>query len=148
MQVSLNELETVAHSVLEECISHKKQSATIIALEGALGAGKTTFVQLLAKELGITDIVQSPTYVLMRSYSILFHQFRTLIHIDAYRLESPEEFEVLRPHSFLSDASVLMCIEWPERVVGTLPEPDVCIELSHTEARAETRDVVVIKHIG
>src|SRR5665213_2145072 len=142
MRVSLSELATVVRSVLETCVSHQKQSAAVIALEGNLGAGKTTFVQTLAKELGITDTVQSPTYVLMKSYPISFHQFKTLIHIDAYRLESPEEFAALKPETFLSDMSTLVCIEWPERIEGKLPEPDVFIEFSHIEDEGDARDIV------
>lgn len=121
-----------------------KDSATIVALKGDLGAGKTTFVQAFAKKLGITDTIQSPTYVLMKSYPFEGERtsfgrprrFNRLVHIDAYRLESPEEFTTLHPKEFLEDPKVLMLIEWPEKATGFLPEPDITINFS-SEGTAE-----------
>ncbi len=117
--------------------SSASASATIIALRGDLGAGKTTFTQALAHELGITDAIQSPTYVLMKSYPIAFDRFNKLVHIDAYRLERPEEFGALKPEVFLKDRGVLMVIEWPERVEGQLPTPDIVLNFSHTDSQEE-----------
>lgn len=114
--------------------SHK---ATIIALRGDLGAGKTTFTQALARELGITEAIQSPTYVLMKSYPIDFKGFKKLIHIDAYRLEKPEEFSALQPEMFLNDPQNLVVIEWPERVEGMLPTPDIILNFAHTDSEEE-----------
>ncbi|MBI2004644.1 tRNA (adenosine(37)-N6)-threonylcarbamoyltransferase complex ATPase subunit type 1 TsaE [Patescibacteria group bacterium] len=114
--------------------------ATIIALLGDLGAGKTTFVQALAKELGIADTIQSPTYVLMKSYHIPHHpRFARLIHIDAYRLEGAKEFAALRPERFLEDPHNLVCIEWPERVGGALPVPDMTLQFSSENAGEKER---------
>lgn len=111
--------------------------AAIVALRGDLGAGKTTFTQALAQELGITDTVQSPTYVLMKSYPIFFDRFRKLIHIDAYRLDKPEEFAALEPETFLNDPENLVVIEWPERVEGVLPTPDLLLNFTHTDSEEE-----------
>ena len=113
--------------------------ATIIALRGDLGAGKTTFTQALAKELGITESVQSPTYVLMKSYPISFGHFTKFIHIDAYRLDSPEEFSALKPEEFLSNPQNLVVIEWPERVEGVLPKPDIVLNFSSQDALEDER---------
>lgn len=118
--------------------------ATIIALRGDLGAGKTTFTQALARELGITDVVQSPTYVLMKSYPINFKQFKNLIHIDAYRLDKPEEFSALKPETFLNNPENLIVIEWPERVEGHLPTPDILLNFSHVGQEHE-REVNIEK---
>src|SRR3989339_738457 len=112
-------------------------SATVVALKGDLGAGKTTFTQELAKQLGITDAVQSPTYVLMKSYPINFNGFTKLIHIDAYRLEKPEEFSALQPETFLHNPENLVVIEWPERVEGVLPTRDLLINFTHTDSEEE-----------
>lgn len=104
--------------------------ATIVALQGNLGSGKTTFAQALAKELGVEDVVQSPTYVLMKSYPIAYKDFTRLIHIDAYRLNKPEEFHTLRPQEFLQDRHALVLVEWPERLGKELPTPDMVIQFS------------------
>ncbi len=120
-------------------MSEKNGRAFIIALEGDLGAGKTTFVQTLAKELGVVGTLQSPTYVLMKKYSIppdsltsdvMGRHFTTLIHIDAYRLNDPKEIEALRPEEFLNDPATLVCIEWPEKVAGSFPRADITITFS------------------
>lgn len=111
-------------------VVQKPGAAFMLALQGDLGAGKTTFTQALAKVLGVEGAVQSPTYVLMKSYPITFGSFTKLIHIDAYRLETPEEFAALKPESFLSDQTALVVIEWPERLLGVLPKPDITLRLS------------------
>ncbi len=142
MKVALSNLGTVVQEVLGKVPATPK--AAIIALVGDLGAGKTTFVQALARELGVTDVVQSPTYVLMKSYPISYKQFTTLVHIDAYRLERAEEFVALKPEVFLSDPKTLVCIEWPERVEGALPRPDVTVTFSADGAAAGERYIEVV----
>ncbi len=129
-KVALTELPSVAAEVLSNLpVTH--EGAVIIALQGDLGAGKTTFVQTLARELGIADTVQSPTYVLMKTYPIAWGGFHTFVHIDAYRLEKPAEFQTLQPETFLNDPHTLVCIEWPERVAGVLPAPHIVVQFSH-----------------
>jgi tRNA threonylcarbamoyladenosine biosynthesis protein TsaE len=115
-----------------------KDTATLVTLRGELGSGKTTFVQEFARKLGITDIVQSPTYVLMKSYPFSGdrtsfgrpRRYDRLVHIDAYRLLSPEEFDTIKPQEFLSDPRALVLLEWPERVEGRLPKPDLMLKFS------------------
>jgi tRNA threonylcarbamoyladenosine biosynthesis protein TsaE len=126
-----------------------KRTATVVVLHGDLGAGKTTFTQQLAKELGVTDTIQSPTYVLMKSYPLAFTnpypgiegRFDKLVHIDAYRLEKPEEFAALKPETFLQDPKALVVVEWPEKIAGQLPPPDVTINFS-SEGSTETDRLV------
>src|SRR3989344_7563961 len=140
-KVALSELQGLAQEILMQ-LPQEKGSAAIVALTGEHGAGKTTFVQALAKELGVEDTVQSPTYVLMKSYDlprkarVAYNStvgglsYTRLIHIDAYRLEKAEEFAALKPETFLNDPKNLVCIEWPERVEGKLPTPDVVLKFS------------------
>ena len=144
MKVALNELGGVVKEVLHT-LSQSSEYAVIIALQGDLGADKTTFTQALAQELGVTDTVQSPTYVLMKSYPINFGRFSKLIHIDAYRLNNAKEFEALKPEEFLSDPHNLVCIEWPERVEGALPTPDVLIKFSADAAGEGERFIEIEK---
>ncbi len=145
--VALAGLQTLAKNVLAR-LPGTQHAATVLALAGNLGAGKTTFTQALAKELGIEEVVQSPTYVLMRRYEIknpAYPQFRSLVHIDAYRLEQPEQFNQLRPETFLRDPNNLICIEWPEKVEGFLPTPDMIIKFSSEGAKEGERFVEVGK---
>ena len=133
--VRLEDLGAFARKVLEQLslTSVRDDKATVVALSGDLGAGKTTFTQALARELGVTDIVQSPTYVLMKNYDISKNTlvpFSKLVHIDAYRLDAPEQFAALRPEQFLNDPRALVVVEWPERLAGALPKPDLTIQFS------------------
>lgn len=122
-----------------------KSHATLIALRGDLGAGKTTFVQALARELGIAETVQSPTYVLMKKYEIKkAAPFKTLVHIDAYRLNNAEEFAALKPEQFLEDPKALIVVEWPERVGDALPKPDVVLNFSSLAANEGERYIEVL----
>ncbi len=142
-RIALNELPALAREVLQKIRAlPESNQAIVVALKGELGAGKTTFTQIFAKELGITDAVQSPTYVLMKSYPIKWHQFRTLIHIDAYRFDSPEQFRVLRPEKFLSDPQNLILIEWPERL-GKMLQSNIIVDFSHPVGKEEVRNIVI-----
>jgi tRNA threonylcarbamoyladenosine biosynthesis protein TsaE len=97
--------------------------ATVIALEGDLGSGKTTFVKSAAEALGIQKTVTSPTFVLEKVYKINgFGGFTHLIHIDAYRLENGAELLTLGWKEMISDPRNIIFIEWPERVAEVLPE--------------------------
>lgn len=139
------DLEVFAREILKSLdFARDKSRATLIALRGDLGAGKTTFVQALAKELGVGQTVQSPTYVLMRSYPIAYKNFTRLVHIDLYRLEKPEEFVALTPEEFLGDPKNLICVEWPERVGEALPKPDLTVRFSSEGAAENERYIEVV----
>lgn len=99
-----------------------KESATVVALSGELGAGKTTFVQTVARALGVTETVASPTFVIQKSYPLSGQKWKRLIHIDAYRLKGPEELEHLGWHDIARDKGALVLLEWPERVLPLIPE--------------------------
>src|SRR5512132_3904306 len=87
------------------------QAGDVICLQGDLGAGKTTFVQGIARGWGSRDSVSSPTFVLVNMYRR--GDETRLFHMDAYRLASPSEAEELDLDSMLAQGPRL--IEWPER---------------------------------
>jgi tRNA threonylcarbamoyladenosine biosynthesis protein TsaE len=93
-------------------------SAFVVGLSGHLGAGKTAFVKLVATELGIDEIVTSPTFVIMKIYEggKKGVAFKRLVHIDAYRLERREELDGLGFEHVVADKNSLVMIEWPENV--------------------------------
>ena len=118
---TLEALNTLGKEIITRCTP--KDRAQVLALSGDLGVGKTAFVKLLAKQLGVTEEVTSPTFVVMKSYAISKHPFfRTLTHIDAYRIESDDEMRVLGFRELLTDPSRLIVIEWPERIPRVIPE--------------------------
>jgi len=147
-RVPLSELPEFVRNVMATlAMDRNNTKAVVLALVGELGAGKTTFVQALAKQMGVTEAVQSPTYVLMKSYALPTglnpfggkRRFKRLVHIDAYRLESPKEFEALRPEEFLEDPAALVVVEWPERLEDKLAAPDLTLKFSADDTGASER---------
>lgn len=118
---SHEELDQFTVQVLEELVTAPKDRAFVLGLIGELGAGKTAFVQHLAKHLGVRDTVTSPTYVIMRSYQCEHPLFHTLVHIDAYRIESLAELAPLRFAGILEMKNTLVCIEWADQIKEALP---------------------------
>ncbi|MES2216096.1 MAG: tRNA (adenosine(37)-N6)-threonylcarbamoyltransferase complex ATPase subunit type 1 TsaE [Patescibacteria group bacterium] len=117
---SIEETAEIARKWLKE-ISVKyadSNTALVVGLSGDLGAGKTAFTKAIAKELGITDEVTSPTFVIMKQYPITQSStpWKKLIHIDAYRLERAEEVQVLGFGELVADPKNLILIEWPENI--------------------------------
>ena len=111
--VSSSPEETAA---LATRLAHALPTDTILALQGDLGVGKTTLVKGLALAWGIDDPVKSPTYNLVSIYD----GTRQLVHVDAYRLETPDALEGLMLDEFVRSPFALV-IEWPERIADWLP---------------------------
>ena len=119
---SLIGLEKAAEEVLADVKSAPPNQAAVLALSGDLGAGKTTFTQTLARLLGISESITSPTFVIMKKYEVEGDpRFRHLVHVDAYRLNSIEELQVLHFETELGEANSLVVVEWAEKVKEILP---------------------------
>jgi tRNA threonylcarbamoyladenosine biosynthesis protein TsaE len=88
-----------------------------VALHGELGAGKTTWVQGMARGLGVTEPVTSPTFTI---YTLHWTPRRMLAHMDAYRLSSAQDAEALLLEEFLASPWCL-AVEWPERIAAWMP---------------------------
>jgi tRNA threonylcarbamoyladenosine biosynthesis protein TsaE len=117
-----NDLGQVAQNLLTY-VSEKsnQEGATTLTLAGNLGAGKTTITQQLATVLGVSEVITSPTFVVMKRYQTNHPVFLELIHIDAYRIEQEEEMVVLGFVEWLKKPQTLICIEWPEKISGLIP---------------------------
>lgn len=108
-------------------LASKLPSGTVVALQGDLGAGKTTLVRSVAKGLGIEEVVQSPTFNIMKLY---LKGNRPLIHIDAYRLADLNTDIGL--DEYIGYETGLTMIEWPEFISNLLPKNTLYIEISIT----------------
>ena len=117
---TLEELRTITKHIYGS-LKKDPNHATILALKGDLGSGKTAFTKELAKVLGVTEHVTSPTFVLAKTYPLKDTTFSNLIHIDAYRLEEGEDLNPIGFSDMLDDPNNLIVLEWPERVEGALP---------------------------
>ncbi len=125
-KVTLNTIDSFAQKFIDAL--PLRSGATVLALQGDLGAGKTTLTQAIGRALGIEEKIPSPTFLVMRSYQAAHPRFKRLVHIDAYRLEDPRELEILHFDELLQDKDTLIAIEWPERI-GKIPEGAVRIKL-------------------
>lgn len=119
---------------------------SVLACEGPLGAGKTTFIKGLVDALGVAaaDAVVSPTFTYLHIYGDCDggygqgegheeqgRSLRCLYHFDLYRLRSEEDFLSMGFDDFLEDPRAIACIEWSERIADLLPAKHYRLELEH-----------------
>lgn len=131
-------------------LGHLLESGQVVALQGDLGAGKTVLTQGIAQGLGITARVTSPTFTLVSEYSR--PDGDRLIHIDCYRLGSPEQADGALEATFFgldeivdrNDAIVV--IEWAERVATLLPPDYLQVSLDYDLATPDQRQIQLIAH--
>ena len=95
---------------------------------GELGAGKTTLIQGILKGLEIHEPVLSPTFSIMETYTTKLGL--DLLHIDLYRIEDHHELLLIGLDEY-SRSDYAWFIEWPQRGRGIVPDPDLCVTISH-----------------
>lgn len=114
----------------------------VVCLYGDLGAGKTTFVQGLAKGLGITRNIISPTFIIMRTYDIGVKKdakLKSLYHVDLYRIEGEQDVEGIGLLELMGDPESVVLIEWPDKIENILPEQRKDIYFRYLED--DTREI-------
>ena len=122
-----------SHALAEE-FARALPPDTTLALHGDLGVGKTTFVQGLARGLGVTDPVTSPTFNIFTLYKC---PACTLVHMDAYRLENDRQLDALMLEDFLVSPWIL-AIEWPEKIAAWIPANALHLDLGITPEQRHT----------
>lgn len=116
--------------------------AIVVALEGDLGAGKTTFSQFVGEALGVHDPIQSPTFLIEKIYELRKKPWQHLIHIDAYRLESPQELLDLGWQDIVARPENLILVEWADKVGPILPEDAIHIVLTHVDDTTRSIEIL------
>lgn len=138
---SLSDTLSIAEGLFQEISDTNSLKRNIIALSGDLGAGKTTFSQAIARTLGITGAVTSPTYVIMKMYEVDHPSVQTLVHIDAYRLESGRDLELLGWNDLIIDPKTLILIEWPEKIQEILPASTITLSFETINEHTRTIEI-------
>jgi len=146
---TLDETYAVAADFVKEIKGKKRATAVVVALYGELGSGKTSFVQGIAKALGITETIISPTFILLKKYKRpdLKEQggkrsgFGELIHIDLYRIEDEKELLHFRFDELMKDPKNIICIEWAEKAETLLPKDTIRIYFKHVSE--DEREIMI-----
>jgi tRNA threonylcarbamoyladenosine biosynthesis protein TsaE len=110
-----------------EALGRSLPPGALLTFEGDLGAGKTTFIQAIARGLGVAGAATSPTYALVHRYGA---RRGPVFHLDCFRLRVPEEAADLDWEGLLRDGDVIL-VEWPERAGEWLPPPTRRFRLHH-----------------
>ena len=134
-------MEVVCNSVQEtkkfaSILSKKIQKGQVIALNGDLGSGKTTFSQGIAKGLDIEQHVGSPTFKLVSEY---VGKILKLYHVDCYRLKNAEEFLNLGGENLLLPEDGITLIEWANVIQELLPKDIIEIVFSRVKGEPNKR---------
>jgi len=109
-----SELKNIAKQVLTK-------KPKLLALTGPLGAGKTTLARVIGKQLGIKQVLTSPTFVLEQVYQLPKNShYQYLIHVDCYRMKSRAELPALDLEHWLSQEKTLVIIEWANKIKSWL----------------------------
>ena len=143
VSVKLSELPAFVDEFLAN-LHASKENATVLALQGDLGAGKTTFVKALAKKLGVSETVTSPTFTIFQIYDTADTEWNKLIHMDAYRIDDRDELKPLRFAELLQEPETLFCIEWAEKLGDAIPVNTIKLSFSATED--EEMRIIQIEH--
>jgi tRNA threonylcarbamoyladenosine biosynthesis protein TsaE len=117
---SLTELNSVAKALFDFAEEEK-----VFIFEGEMGAGKTTFIKALCEELGVEDVVSSPTFSLVNEYAA---GSSVIYHFDFYRIRDIREAYDIGYEEYFYSGHICL-IEWPERVEEILPERYIKVEI-------------------
>ena len=124
MEIEIKDLEHIREAA-RQFISHIGNSR-VFAFYGSMGAGKTTFIKAVCEELGVTDVVTSPTFAIVNEYTAA--DGGRIFHFDFYRIKKLEEvYDMGYEDYFYSDA--LCFIEWPELIDEVLPDDAVKVTI-------------------
>jgi len=119
---TLEELPQIAQEIIETC-----QNDAIWIFEGQMGAGKTTLIKQICKNMGITDEVHSPTFSIVNEYQISSN--KRVYHFDFYRIRSEQEAYDIGYEEYFYDEQAYCFLEWASKISNLLPKESVYIEI-------------------
>ena len=141
------ETQKIAKILAGEILSfqNNRKKALVIALNGELGAGKTTFTQGFVAGLGVREYITSPTFVLMHEHKLSFKpqtsRFKKLYHLDCYRLKNEKDLIDLDIKEIFANPENIVLIEWEEKVKKILPKETIKINFKYINKNEREIDI-------
>jgi len=129
MEIKIQSLDTI-HDAAKQFIAAMGES-TIFAFYGKMGAGKTTFIKAVCEELGVKDVINSPTFSIINEYRSETSG-ELIYHFDFYRIKKEEEAYDFGYEDYF-DSGCLCFIEWPELIEDLLPSDAVKVTIEEQE---------------
>ena len=128
MKIKINSLDNI-HEAAKQFIKNMG-NGNIFAFYGKMGAGKTTFIKAICEELGVEDVITSPTFAIVNEYTTKGGE--PIYHFDFYRIKKIEEVYDLGYEDYF-DSGHLCFLEWPELIEDLLPEDTTRVTISVEE---------------
>lgn len=133
MQITIKNIESIREAA-REFLSATKDMGTVFAFYAPMGAGKTTFVKAVCEELGVEDVITSPTFAIVNEYMA---GEEPVYHFDFYRIKKMEEvYDMGCDDYFYSGCKCF--VEWPEMIEEALPEDTVRVTISPNADQSRT----------
>lgn len=117
------------------------KTALVLALQGNLGGGKTTFLQGFAKGIGIKEKILSPTFVIVKRFKINMGNFKNFYHIDCYRINNAKEILELDFKNTILSPENIVAIEWSEKIKKRLPKSAITVKFTFVDENK--REIVI-----
>lgn len=117
----IDDINEVARQFVDQMGDHK-----IFAFYGKMGAGKTTFIKAMCEELGVTDVINSPTFAIVNEY--MDGKGESIYHFDFYRIKRVEEVYDIGFDEYIYSGNLCL-MEWPELIEQLLPEETMRVDI-------------------
>lgn len=144
---SLDEIRAAARTFIDKCISSptgrrpggESEAATVFAFYGNMGVGKTTLIKAICEELGVEDVINSPTFAIINEYRSETTG-ELIYHFDFYRISKRSEAEDIATSDYFYSGA-LCFIEWPEKIEELLPEDAVKVYIHENDDQSRTVEI-------
>lgn len=161
-----NQTKKMAEALARETLrTNPRKTAFLLALEGDLGSGKTTFLQGFARGLGIREKILSPTFIIFRKFKVPRNRtpkdsdvtseppgqvnsfrgrqnskFKIFYHLDCYRLQKPKEILKLDFKEIISNPQNIVAVEWSEKIKKVLPKNKITLKFEFIDPVRDSKD--------
>lgn len=132
--IKIESLETIREAA--KTFISMMDDRTVFAFHGAMGAGKTTFIKALCEELGVDDVINSPTFAIINEYRSATTG-ELIYHFDFYRINKVSEAEDIGTEDYFYSGA-LCFIEWPEKIEDLLPGDVINVTIEENEDHSRT----------